>query len=148
MEKLRPMTMLCHVSNQMFVHLMACKHLLHNMAVTLPTSYRFPGGCGGPLTPEKWAVSRLKFLIQISKQTLFLTFNPHTITRSSISDPQLAKLTQLIWNAKQIWISVTTHLSLPQTVFRFPKKTHAWFCLIYLCCFTPSLHSHPTKWGT
>lgn len=26
------MTMLCHVSNQMFVHLMACKHLLHNRA--------------------------------------------------------------------------------------------------------------------
>lgn len=38
MEKLRPMTAkekLCHVSNQMFVHLMTSKHLLHNMAVTL-----------------------------------------------------------------------------------------------------------------
>lgn len=37
MEKLRPMTAkekLCHVSNQMLVHFMACKHLLHHEAVT------------------------------------------------------------------------------------------------------------------
>lgn len=56
MEKLRPMTAkekLCHVSNQTFVHLMACKRLLHNMAVTLPMCYRFPSGCGGPLIQQK-----------------------------------------------------------------------------------------------
>lgn len=39
MEKLRPMTAkekLCRVSNQMFVHFTAGKHLLHHVAVKLP----------------------------------------------------------------------------------------------------------------
>ena len=55
MEKLRPMTAkekLCHVSNQMFVHLMACKYLLRNTAVTLPMCYHFPSGCGGSLIEQ------------------------------------------------------------------------------------------------
>lgn len=47
MEKLRPMTAkekLCHVSNQMFVYLMAYKHLLHSTAVTQPMCHHLPCG--------------------------------------------------------------------------------------------------------
>lgn len=56
MEKLRPMIAkekLCHVSNQMFVHLMACKHLLHTIAVTQPMCYHLPCGRGDPLIQQK-----------------------------------------------------------------------------------------------
>lgn len=56
MEKLRPMIAkekLCHVSNQIFVHLTACKHLLHTIAVTQPMCYHLPCGRGDPLIQQK-----------------------------------------------------------------------------------------------
>lgn len=70
MEKLRPMTAkekLCHVSNQMFVFLMVCKHLLHTIAVTQPMYYHLPCGHGDPLIQQKLLVSRITFLTQTSK---------------------------------------------------------------------------------
>lgn len=52
MEKLRPMTAkekLWHVSNQMSINSMACKRLLHTVAVTQPMCYHLPCGPGDPL---------------------------------------------------------------------------------------------------
>lgn len=82
---------LSHISNQMFGHLMAHKLSLSNTAVTMPTSYHFPRGCGGPT--DYTEMSYLKnYIFKTSKQTPSLTFNLH-ITTSNILNSHLAKLT-------------------------------------------------------